>query len=139
MSHAIRIEPAPDDGVRDAVLGILVAHNDAAAGLTERRTLALSVRNGDSAIRGGLWGTAAYRWLFVQYLAVAPELRGTGVGSGLLAQAEAWAREAGCIGMWLDTFSFQARGFYERHGFSAFGEIPDYPPGHARFFLAKRF
>ena len=43
----------------------------------------------------------------------------------------------GCQGIFLDTFSFQARGFYERLGFSVFGEILDYPAPHRRFLLAK--
>jgi hypothetical protein len=43
----------------------------------------------------------------------------------------------GCHGVWLDTFTFQARGFYERLGYSVFGAIEDYPPGHSRHFLKK--
>ena len=65
-------------------------------------------------------------------------MRGAGLGRQLLQRAEAIARERGCHGLWLDTFSFQARGFYEKLGFSLFGEIEDYPPGHSRFFLRKR-
>lgn len=52
-----------------------------------------------------------------------------------LAEEEAVRR--GCLGAWLDTFSFQARGFYERLGYSVFGVIEGYPPGHSRFFLKK--
>jgi hypothetical protein len=43
----------------------------------------------------------------------------------------------GCVGVWLDTFSFQARGFYEKLGYRVFGEVADYPPGHTRHFLKK--
>ena len=32
-----------------------------------------------------------------------------------------------------------ARALYERHGYEVIGEIADYPPGHARTFLQKRF
>jgi hypothetical protein len=52
---------------------------------------------------------------------------------------EAEARARGCIGVWLDTLSFQARPFYEKHGYALFGSIEDQPPGHARHFLFKRF
>ena len=31
----------------------------------------------------------------------------------------------------------EARGFYERLGYAAFGLIEDYPPGHSRIFLKK--
>jgi GNAT superfamily N-acetyltransferase len=53
-------------------------------------------------------------------------------------RAEAAARARGCIGIWLNTFSFQARGFYEKLGFTPIGQIDDYPVGHQRFSLQKR-
>ena len=45
--------------------------------------------------------------------------------------------ERGCHSAWVDTFSFQAPGFYRKLGYEVFGEL-DYPPGHKRFFLRKR-
>jgi GNAT superfamily N-acetyltransferase len=56
-----------------------------------------------------------------------------------MARAETWSRERGLAGMWLDTFAFQARPFYEKLGFSVFGEIENHPRGSSRFFLQKRF
>jgi hypothetical protein len=41
--------------------------------------------------------------------------------------------------LWLDTFSFQARPFYEKLGYEVFGQLEDYPRGHSRYFLQKRF
>ena len=52
-----------------------------------------------------------------------------------LAEREAVSR--GCHGAWLDTFEFQARGFYERIGYECFGELPGYPRGFSRFFMKK--
>ena len=43
--------------------------------------------------------------------------------------AEREAVQRGCHGAWLDTFEFQARGFYERLGYTCFGELPNYPAG----------
>ena len=37
----------------------------------------------------------------------------------------------------MDTFSFQARPFYEKLGYRVFGQLPDYPRGQTRYFLAK--
>ena len=45
----------------------------------------------------------------------------------------------GCAGVRLDTTSFQAPDFYKRHGYTEFGRIDGYPPGHARIWLMKRF
>jgi ribosomal protein S18 acetylase RimI-like enzyme len=55
-----------------------------------------------------------------------------------MQQAEDIAREAGCAGIWLDTYEFQARGFYEKLGYTVFGELPDHPAGMKRFFMMKR-
>ncbi|MGN5376051.1 GNAT family N-acetyltransferase [Sphingomonas hankookensis] len=134
----IDVVAAPGDAEREAILRILVAHNDAAVGPTERRQVAIVVRDAAGTITGGLWGRIGYRWLFVELLAVSPLSQGQGTGRALMQRAEALAREAGCIGVWLDTFSFQARGFYEKLGFAHFGTIGDFPPGQARFFLSKR-
>ncbi len=134
----VEIVASPGEAEREAILRILSAHNDAAVGPTERRQVAIVVRDERQTITGGLWGKISYRWLFVEFLAVSPALKGQGIGRDLMRRAEALAREADCIGIWLDTFSFQARGFYEKLGFAQFGTIDDFPPGHARFFLSKR-
>jgi hypothetical protein len=51
---------------------------------------------------------------------------------------EGAAEERGCERAHLDTFSYQARPFYEKLGYRVFGELEDYPPGHTRFFLRKQ-
>jgi GNAT superfamily N-acetyltransferase len=88
---------------------------------------------------GGLWGWTSFAFLHIDLLIVPESLRGTGLGRTMILQAEAEAVQRGCNGAWLDTFSFQARGFYERLGYIVFGTIEGYPPGHSRFFLKKSF
>ena len=87
-------------------------------------------------IAAGLAGDTYCGWLFVKYLWVSDALRGRGVGRELMARAETLARDCGCHSAWLDTFSFQARGFYEKLGYEEFGRL-DYPPGHSRHFMRK--
>ncbi len=65
------------------------------------------------------------------------KFRGQDVGTKVLKLAEDIARERGCIGLWLDTYWFQARSFYEKQGYEVFGELPDYPHGGPRYFLKK--
>ncbi|MHA6723441.1 GNAT family N-acetyltransferase [Sphingomonas sp. RS2018] len=134
----IDVVAAPDEAIRDAILRPLVAHNDAAVGPAARRQVAIVMRGDDGTIVGGLWGMIAYRWLFIQYLALPAEMRGQGTGRDLMAAAEAEARRDGCVGVWPDTFSFQAQGFYEKLGYKIFGRLDDYPPGAHRMFLSKR-
>lgn len=126
-----------DRRVRDAIAAPLNAYNDARAGIDPWRQLVITLTDETGAIGGGLWGATGYRWLFVELLVVPAAVRGRGIGTRLMAMAEAEARSRGCHGVWLDTFEFQARGFYERLGYACFGALHDYPPGHARFFMQK--
>ncbi|GLZ51748.1 GNAT family N-acetyltransferase [Actinomycetospora sp. NBRC 106378] len=99
------------------------------------RTLAVLAH--DDGLVGGLAGYTHFSWLYVEQLWVDASRRGTGLGSALLRAAEDEARRRDCRGVWLDTYSFQARPFYEAHGYRLFGELADYPPGHAKYFLTK--
>ena len=69
--------------------------------------------------------------------AVSAELRGQGWGRRLIEAAEAVGVQRGCQYVWLDTYSFQARPFYEKLGYQVFGQLPDHPPGHTRFFYVQ--
>ncbi len=40
--------------------------------------------------------------------------------------------------MWLDTYAFQARPFYQRLGFRVFGPIDGPAPVFPRYFMEKR-
>lgn len=87
---------------------------------------------------GILYGFVNLSWLQVTYLAVHPEARRDGIGSALMARAEAYARERECIGVWLDTYDFQGADFYPRLGYSEYGRLEDFPPGRTRLFFQKR-
>ncbi|NIX76591.1 GNAT family N-acetyltransferase [Microvirga terricola] len=86
---------------------------------------------------GGLWGQSRWGGFHIDMLIVPEIMRGTGVGSRLMEAAEAEARWRGCHHMWLDTYSFQARPFYERFGFEVFGQLDGPPPIYPRFFMRK--
>lgn len=137
MPHTLTLTDTADDADRRAILAPLVAFNTGQTGLSASRPIAVLVRDGSGAITGGLWGHTGYDWLYVQLLVVPTETRGQGLGTRIMQMAEDEARVRGCRGAWLDTFEFQARGFYERLGYSCFGEIADHPVGFSRFFMKK--
>ena len=140
MTPTITLTDSPGADARGKILEPLIAFNEASIGGPEG-TKRLAVLLSDPAsgeIVGGLWGSTSFRHLFVELIFIPEAMRRGGVGREMLRQAEAEAARRGCVGVWLDTFSFQARGFYERLGYTVFGTIDDYPPGHSRFFLKKQ-
>ena len=74
---------------------------------------------------------------FLDLFYLPEELRGAGLGSRISALAENEARRRGCTAAFVYTVSFQAPGFYERHGYRRFGEIASPPDGATRIFLSK--
>ena len=138
MTLRIEMTQQPTAADREAILAPLRAYNLAQAGDGKSELLALLVRDDQDEILGGLYGRFFYQWLFIELLSVPDQARGQGMGSRLMKMAEDLAREKGCVGIWLDTFDFQAPAFYQKLGFSEVGQITDYPPGHRRFFLQKR-
>lgn len=104
----------------------------------DMRPLAVLLHGGDGATIGGLWGYTGYGWLMISLLFVPADLRGQGVGKAIVREAEKAAVSRGCRGIMVDGFSFQVGVFYERLGFTPFGALGDFPPGHRRVFYQKR-
>jgi GNAT superfamily N-acetyltransferase len=100
--------------------------------------VALLLHDESGAVSGGLWGRFVYNWLVIEMLVVPAALRGLGLGTTLMQQAEATARARLCTGMQLTRLDFQAPAFYEHLGFITFGVQADAPPGHSCFHLLKR-
>jgi GNAT superfamily N-acetyltransferase len=121
--------------VRDGLLAFNVAH----VGLAPQSApVSLFLRDGTGRIVGGLLGGWRWGWLYVDKLWVHEMYRGRGAGSQLLQAAEAEALCAGCTDAVLETFSFQACSFYERHGYKVYATLEGFPPGHRQFFFHKR-
>ncbi|HEX8272882.1 MAG TPA: GNAT family N-acetyltransferase [Longimicrobiaceae bacterium] len=133
----LSVEDDPPAADLQALVSGLVGFNDAHAGPEGWRRLAVLVRADDGALVGGLLGFTHWDWLFVGHLWLPEALRGRGMGRELLLRAEREAIARGCRHAHLDTFSFQARGFYESLGYEVFGALDEYPPGHTRYFLRK--
>ena len=137
MNFSIRFTDVADKAIRDAIVGPLLAYNTEKTGRDDYRSLVFVIDSVDGQVAGGLWGRTAYGWLFVELLFVPEVLRDKGIGAELMSRAEREAMSRGCHSAWLDTFQFQARGFYERLGYISFAQLSDYPPGFSRYFMKK--
>ena len=128
-------DPSPDD--RNFVDEALGAYN--AAFLFDNRYsyFGIFVRGETGEIHAGLIGYCYAGWLFVNLLWVHADLRRSGIGQKLLAEAERHGIDFGCHSSFLDTFSFQGPDFYPKFGYREFARL-DYPPGHERIFFRKQ-
>jgi GNAT superfamily N-acetyltransferase len=128
----------PGHEQRDEIFRLLVDYNTSKIGPAVVEALAIILRCPESdAIIGGLWGESYYDWLFINFLIVPDSFRKRGVGSALMKKAEEIAANRGCLGIRLDTFSFQAPGFYEKLGYRIFGRLSNHPKGHERIYYFK--
>jgi GNAT superfamily N-acetyltransferase len=99
------------------------------------KRLCLFAENEDGELIGGLEAETFWNWLHIVFLWT--DVRGEGIGTELVLTAEEEARRRGCTSAHLDTFDFQAPGFYEKLGYEEFGSLSDFPPPHRRRFLKK--
>lgn len=140
MAPHVTLSEAQDEPAARVALDGLTAFNAPFVGPHGLKPLSLVVRRmPEGEPVGGAFGWCHGAWHFVQYLFLPEDLRGSGLAAWLLARLEAEAQARGCLGSWVDTFSFQARPFHEKQGYAVFGSIADHPPGHAWHFLFKRF
>lgn len=116
----------------------LAAFNEAVTGYNDRRPLTVLIKDPVTGqTLGGITGRTTLGTAFLDLFHLPDSLRGSGLGSQLLQAFEDEARRRGCTNAVLYTLSFQAPGFYEKHGWVRFGEIPCEPQGSSRVFLSK--
>jgi GNAT superfamily N-acetyltransferase len=135
--YILSLEDAPS---RDDVMELynaITAYNTERVGDHWTGRLNIFARDQHDKIVGGIYGFTDRGWLRIEVLLVKDEWRRQGMGTRLLFAAEAEARARGCHSAWLDTFSFQALPFYEKHGYIVFGALENYPAEHSRYFVRK--
>ncbi|MEU5769906.1 GNAT family N-acetyltransferase [Streptomyces asoensis] len=148
VCRMFRLETEIDKARRDLLRSRLLAANTEASpalralrGTPAERESPLHVWASDpeGELAGGLVGHTWTTWLHVTWLWVDARHRGGGLGGRLLAEAERVARaERGCDRVRLETWDFQAPGFYRRQGYEVVCTIEDYPPGLTEYTLTKR-
>jgi GNAT superfamily N-acetyltransferase len=113
--------------------------NEQVAGLSDRTPLCVIVRDSTSKeVLGGAIGRTSLGLAFLDLFHLPSALRGSGLGTKILEAFEEEARQRGCSSAVLYTISFQAPGFYEKNGWTRFGEIASEREGISRVFMTKK-
>lgn len=139
MSHVhIKMESNPTLEDMDFLEERLYNYNVEQTGLDDGQTYAFFMRDDQQEIRAGvagwMWGGSCY----IRSLWVHKEWRGQRVGTKLMQSVEREALARGCQQIVLESFSFQAPGFYQKLGFETFAILEDHPRGHQHHYLRKQ-
>lgn len=138
-SYAITVEGEIKPSEINAIAGGLQAFNALHTGGAVPRYMVITLKDiCTGELVGGLVGGAYLGWLHIQAVWLPEACRGQGYGAQLMSMAHEEAIRLNCSQVFLETFSFQALGFYEKLGYVIASKIPDFPPGGARYALTKR-
>ncbi len=135
----ITLTDAPDPGATAVIAEGLAGYNKDKAGFRDHRPLAVLVCDPETgAVVGGLYGRTSLGVLFIERFFLPETRRGNGLGSRLLAMAEAEGRRRGCALVALFTLHFQAPGFYLKQGYEVAARLETPPPGATRILMTKK-
>ncbi len=128
----------PDEEAKAKAEAALYRYNVEKTGVADRAPIGAELSDPASGeVLGGLWGRTELGLLFLDMFFLPDSVRGRSQGGRLLSIVEEEAKGRGCTRAVVETSSFQAPGFYERHGYEEFGRVEFGLPGHARVFLRK--
>lgn len=134
MNFRVTTSPTEDD--ISGIQAMLKEYNLAKREKSENVPLAIFVEE-DGKKLAGLTGELFGNWLSIHYLFVAESLRGRGVGKSLMERAEAETKSRGAKYAFVDTFSFQAPGFYKKLGYKEVFTLTEYPYTGSRTYFTK--
>ena len=132
----IRLENT--ESQKEQEIGDLIrSYNRSKRETTECEPLNLYVEDEHGQLLAGLVAETFGNWLEIEYLFVKEGLRGQGIGSQLLQQAESEAKKRNCRLAFVNTYQFQAPAFYQKHGYQEVFTMKDYPYTGQRHYYQK--
>ena len=123
---------------KSQIIGDLIrSYNRSKREVAESEPLNLYVEDEHGEIMAGLVAETFGNWLEIEYLFVKEDLRGQGIGSQLLHQAESEAKKRNCRFAFVNTYQFQAPAFYQKQGSKEVFTLKDYPYTGQRHYYQK--
>ena len=123
---------------KSQIIGDLIrSYNRSKREVAESEPLNLYAEDEHGEIMAGLVAETFGNWLEIEYLFVKEDLRGQGIGSQLLQQAESEAKKRNCRFAFVNTYQFQAPVFYQKQGYKEVFILKDYPYTGQRHYYQK--
>ena len=105
--------------------------------LKKKSPIAVKVSDQSGNIVAGAAGKTFGLWLLIDNLWVEEKQRGQDLGTKVLLALENAASKRGCLHVLLDTLNFQAKPFYEKHGYKVEWVQRNYPRDGHKYFMTK--
>ena len=123
---------------KSQIIGDLIrSYNRSKREVAESEPLNLYAEDDSGELMAGLVAETFGNWLEIEYLFVKEDLRGQGIGSQLLQQAESEAKKRNCRFAFVNTYQFQAPAFYQKYGYKEVFTLKDYPYTGQRHYYQK--
>ena len=132
----IRLENTESQKAQE-IGNLIRSYNRSIRETAESEPLNLYIEDEQGQLLAGLVAETFGNWLEIEYLFVKEDLRGQGIGSQLLQQAESEAKMRNCRFAFVNTFQFQAPAFYQKHGYKEVFTLKDYPCTGQRHYYQK--
>ena len=123
---------------KSQIIGDLIrTYNRSKREVAESEPLNLYIEDEHGEIMAGLVAETFGNWLEIEYLFVKEDIRGQGIGSKLLEQAESEAKMRNCRFAFVNTYQFQAPAFYQKQDYKKVFTLKDYPYTGQRHYYQK--
>lgn len=132
----IRLENTESQKAQE-IGNLIRSYNRSKRETAESEPLNLYVEDEHGQLLAGLVAETFGNWLEIEYLFVKEGLRGQGIGSQLLQQAESEAKKRNCRFAFVNTYQFQATAFYQKYGYKKVFTMKDYPYTGQRHYYQK--
>ncbi len=132
----IRLENTESQKAQE-IGNLIRSYNRSKREKAESEPLNLYIEDEQGQLMAGLVAETFGNWLEIEYLFVKEDLRGQGIGSQLLQQAESEAKKRNCRFAFVNTYQFQAPAFYQKYGYKEVFTMKDYPYTGQRHYYQK--
>lgn len=136
MKYIVTDKPTNED--INKIVEKIIEFNLSRIELKEVKPIAIFVRDENDNEIGGISAETHGNWLEISLVYVDEKLRGQKIGSKLLKDVETEAIKRGCKYSFVDTFSFQAKGFYIKSGYKEVFTLEEYPLTSKRHYFVKQ-
>jgi GNAT superfamily N-acetyltransferase len=135
--YKVVVDYNPSQSDNEVVKEGLIQSYEAQFGERDKQ-FSIFLKDDSGKVFGGLEAFMDREAAYIEALWVEGALRKQGYGKELLVALEREAVAFGCAFSLVDTWDFQAEGFYLKNGYERIGELKNYWHGHSKIFLRKK-